>query len=79
MAVPADNPAEVVDVSKLPDIPPERRGAKRTHAVQVESLGKQLKVAHIRQFEVYCDEPPTLGGEDQYPQPLAYLAAAVGF
>ncbi len=79
MPSPAENPAEIVDTSKLPDIPPERRGAKRTSAVSVESLGKQLKVGHIRQFEVYCDEPPTLGGEDQYPNPLAYLAAAVGF
>jgi hypothetical protein len=71
----------IEDLSKLPDIPESRRGVKRTHVAEVESLGgsKQLKVARVRHFEFYCDEPPTLGGEDQYPQPLAYLAAAVGF
>ena len=77
--MPVENPAEIVDTTTLPDILPERRGAKRTSAVQVETLGKQLKVGHIRQFEVYCDEPPHMGGQDQYPNPLAYLAAAVGF
>jgi hypothetical protein len=68
-----------IDLSQLPDIPESRRGAKRTHVAEAETLGKQLKVGRMRHFEVYCDEPPTLGGEDAYPQPLAYLAAAVGF
>jgi hypothetical protein len=67
------------DLSKLPDIPEDRRGAKRTMVAEAETVQKQLKKAHIRHFEVYCDEPPMLGGEDAYPQPLAYLAAAVGF
>jgi hypothetical protein len=39
----------------------------------------QLKVAHVRQFEFFCDEPPSLGGQDRYPQPLHYVAAGVGF
>ncbi|MFI5267825.1 MAG: hypothetical protein ACHQ7M_10655 [Chloroflexota bacterium] len=72
----------MIDATKLPDIPEERRGAKRTMAAEVESLGKQLKVGRFgrfRHFEFYCDEPPTLGGEDQHPQPLTYLAAGVGF
>ena len=76
----------IEDLSKLPDIPESRRGVKRTHVAEVESLGgskqlgsKQLKVARVRHFEFYCDEPPMLGGDDAYPQPLAYLAAAVGF
>ena len=69
----------IEDLSKLPDIPESRRGAKRTMVAEAETVEKQLKKAHIRHFEVYCDEPPTLGGEDAYPQPLAYLAAAVGF
>ncbi|HWL65079.1 MAG TPA: hypothetical protein VNP73_03810 [Actinomycetota bacterium] len=30
-------------------------------------------------FEFYCDEPPSLGGENQFPQPLTYIAAGVGF
>jgi hypothetical protein len=69
----------VEDLSKLPDIPESRRGTRRTHVAEVETVEKQLKRARVRQFEFYCDEPPMLGGEDQYPQPLAYLAAAVGF
>ena len=69
----------IEDQSKLPDIPESRRGAKRTMVAEAETVEKQLKKAHIRHFEVYCDEPPMLGGDDAYPQPLAYLAAAVGF
>jgi hypothetical protein len=69
----------VEDLSKLPDIPEDRRGAKRTMVAEAETVEKQLKKARIRHFEVWCDEPPMLGGEDAYPQPLAYLAAAVGF
>lgn len=30
-------------------------------------------------FEFYSDEPPFLGGESRYPQPLLYLAAGIGF
>lgn len=26
----------------------------------------------------YMDEPPALGGEDRYPQPLTYIAGGVG-
>ena len=69
----------IEDLSKLPDIPEARRGVRRTMVAEAETVEKQLKRAHIRQFEVYCDEPPMLGGDDAYPQPLAYLAAAVGF
>lgn len=39
----------------------------------------QLKVGRARIHEVYCDEPPRLGGQDRYPQPLTYIAMGVGF
>ncbi|MGH2828075.1 MAG: hypothetical protein ACRDKF_14025 [Actinomycetota bacterium] len=46
----------------------------------------QLKVAEAdvdegngRTFEFYCDEPPSLGGQNKFPQPLTYIAAGVGF
>ena len=65
-----------VNLAELPDIPPM---GVRTVAVEAESVGKQKKVAHIRQFEILCDEPEWLGGEDQYPQPLNYLVAGVAF
>lgn len=67
---------EVVDVSKLPDIPPSHM---RTLTVEAETLGKQKKIGRVRQFEIMCDEPAFLGGDDEHPQPLNYLLAGVAF
>ncbi len=39
----------------------------------------QLKLGKHRHFEVYCDEPERIGGEDSYLQPLCYIAMGVGF
>ncbi|MBT3352554.1 MAG: hypothetical protein HOC91_13810 [Nitrospinaceae bacterium] len=39
----------------------------------------QLKIGKHRHFEVFCDEPERIGGEDAYPQPLCYIAMGVGF
>ena len=41
--------------------------------------GGQLKIGRFRHFEVYCDEPARIGGSDEYPQPLTYVAMGVGF
>jgi hypothetical protein len=41
--------------------------------------GSQLKVGRHRHFEVICDEPPHLGGNDEHPQPLTYICMGVGF
>lgn len=73
MSTPVD---ENVDLSQLPDIPPP---SLRTMSIDIESAGKQKKVGRFRHFEILCDEPPRLGGEDEYPQPLTYLVAGVGF
>ena len=39
--------------------------------------------AHIsefgREFEIMSDEPIVLGGDNEYPTPLEYLSAAIGF
>lgn len=66
-----------------PEHSPEsgRRFAKSAH---IRIVKDQLKVAEAPSssnegFEFYCDEPPALGGEDRFPQPLTYIAAAVGF
>ena len=68
-----------------PDHSPEsgRRFAKSAH---IRIVKDQLKVADApaasdpdRRFEFFCDEPPDLGGDDRFPQPLTYIAAAVGF
>ncbi len=39
----------------------------------------QLKVGRKEKFEVFCDEPPRIGGSDRYPQPLTYICMGVGF
>ncbi len=70
---------EVVDVTKLEELPSGGWGNGFTMYADIESLGKQKKVARFRQFEFFCDEPPMIGGDDEYPQPLTYLAAGVGF
>jgi len=67
------------DVTKLSDLPPKSRGKIYTMSADVVSLEKQRKLARFRDFEILCDEPHWLGGEDHHPQPLTYLAAAVGF
>ncbi len=71
--------ADADDVSKLPDLPASMAGRVFTNAAHVESREGMRKVARVRQFEFFCDEPPIIGGADEYPQPLGYLAAAVGF
>jgi uncharacterized OsmC-like protein len=39
----------------------------------------QLKRGTSGKFQVFCDEPARIGGTDQYPSPMAYLAMAIGF
>ena len=68
-----------IDWTKLDEIPADTRGRFFTMGARINGLEKQRKVARYRQFEFYCDEPPILGGEDAYPQPLTYLVAGVGF
>ncbi len=65
------------DLTKRPGLPP---GTQRfTMGVDVTTIRGQLKRADAGKFTFYCDEPPRIGGEDAYPQPLTYLAAAAGF
>jgi hypothetical protein len=72
---PAPGPAES---------PEGRAGRLSTKTARIRILGEQLKVAQVesrmgKNFRFYCDEPPMIGGRDEYPQPLHYLVAAVGF
>ncbi|OGL64163.1 MAG: hypothetical protein A3J27_13290 [Candidatus Tectomicrobia bacterium RIFCSPLOWO2_12_FULL_69_37] len=62
-----------------PELPPQ--GYAFTMTADTETLpGKgQLKAGRHRHFEVFCDEPPRIGGQDAYPQPLCYIAMGVGF
>jgi hypothetical protein len=60
------------------------RGNRFAMGAHIRILHDQVKVADIdselgKRFEVHCDEPPNLGGDDEFPQPLHYVAAAIGF
>lgn len=70
---PAPSPAEAPEAG--------RTFGKRA---RVQIVSGQLKVADFtsdtgKPFRIFCDEPPALGGTDEYPQPLHYLGAAIGF
>lgn len=38
-----------------------------------------LRVGWFGEHEVYCDEPQSIGGQDEYPPPLGYMGMALGF
>lgn len=38
-----------------------------------------LKMAWFGDHEVFCDEGKVLGGQDEFPPPLGYMAMALGF
>ena len=54
------------------------RAAAGREIETIEGKG-QLKVGRSGGFEVFSDEPPRLGGDGEYPQPLNYFALGVGF
>jgi hypothetical protein len=47
--------------------------------VEIFTLGKMLKEGHAREFTVYSDEGPRVGGEGNYPTPLLYFTLSIGF
>ena len=68
--------------------PIEDAGPERGHhfamGAHIRIVHDQVKVAEIdselgARFEVHSDEPPNLGGDDDFPQPLHYVAAGIGF
>jgi hypothetical protein len=66
------------------DTPEGRTGRISRKTARIRILGDHLKVAEVESrtgqvFRFYSDEPPAIGGRDEYPQPLHYLVAAVGF
>lgn len=70
--VPGERP---IDKPELP-----KEGYEITMLAETETAGEgQLKIGRFRHFEVFSDEPPRIGGEDRYPQPLTYIAMGVGF
>ncbi len=70
--MPSDIPQSVLG-EELP------RGVQRsTVAVDVEHVEKMLHRATRNQFEVFVDEPESMGGDDSYPPPLTYVLMGVG-
>lgn len=62
-----------------PELPAQGYGF--TMSVDTKTLeGEgQLKLGRHRHFEVFCDEPERIGGQDAHPQPLCYIAMGLGF
>lgn len=83
------------DITMLPELPPQAmRVTMGAHLRTIPGESKHRKIgtnypakdtrtgkfgAPTNSFEFYSDEPPVLGGDDEYPQPLTYVAAGVGF
>lgn len=66
------------------DTPEGRAGKISRKTARIRIVDDHLKIAEVESrtgkvFRFYSDEPPAIGGRDEYPQPLHYLAAAVGF
>ena len=60
------------------------RGNRFAMGAHIRIVHDQVKRAEIdselgKRFEVHSDEPPNLGGDDEFPQPLHYVAAGIGF
>jgi hypothetical protein len=64
-------------MTKVPDFPPGY--GRMAFTADARIVDGQLKVGKQRHHEFFCDEPPSIGGQDRYPQPLAYFAAGMGF
>ncbi len=83
------------DATLLPELPPKAmRVTMGAHVETVHGDSKHLRLAtnnvtrntqtgevlrQTNKFTFFSDEPSSLGGDDQYPQPLTYIAAGVGF
>lgn len=74
---PAVTPSErIIDRPELP-----AAGITNENEAICETLDRQvqLKIGRSGKFEVWCDEPARIGGTDQHPSPMTYLAMAIGF
>jgi hypothetical protein len=54
-------------------------GTPRTVAVDCEHVEKMLHKGTRDQFTFYSDEPERMGGDNNYPAPLTYITAGIGF
>lgn len=73
----SDRPGErIID---KPELPPAGVSSENDVLTETVSGQMQLKIGTSGRFQVYCDEPARIGGTDQYPSPMAYLAMSIGF
>ena len=62
-----------------PELPAQGLDSENAAFTEVIAGEAQLKRGTAGKFEVLCDEPVRIGGTDQHPSPMAYLAMAIGF
>jgi hypothetical protein len=62
-----------------PELPPQGIATDAEVHTEVIENNMHLKRGIAGRFEVFSDEAPRIGGTDQYPSPMAYLAMATGF
>lgn len=67
-----------LDSEELPELAAKGRFTI-TMGIDAVALDGQKKSASTDRFQFFCDEPAHLGGKDEHPQPLTYVAAGVGF
>ena len=71
--MPSDIPQSVVG-KELP-----KGKFQSTVSVKSEHIEKMLHKGTREIFTFYSDEPPRLGGDDNFPSPLTYIAGGIGF
>ncbi len=73
----SDKPGErIIDKPELPVA-----GVTNENDLLTETVSGQMQLKYSRtgKFEVWCDEPARIGGTDQHPSPMTYLAMSIGF
>ena len=66
----------IIDKPELP-----AAGVTNENDLLTETVSGQMQLKYSRtgKFEVWCDEPARIGGTDQHPSPMTYLAMSIGF
>jgi len=76
MNLPSEVGQRVID---KPDLPPEGIATDSEVYTEIVVGEGQLKRGTIGKFEVFSDEAARIGGTDQYPSPMSYMAMGTGF
>ena len=83
MSQPADRPGpekpRVDSLLRDGDLKPRAVDHTITAVTEFVPGSDPLKSGTFGSHVVYSDEPPTVGGNDEWPPPLGYAALALGF